>query len=156
MGSIPASNYIQMPLSTSQSLGLVGYLFYMQFRVLPGRIFIFHVDVVSDDGVVVRLSFSSLFKVSCSFSLGWMPSTTHSNADFLLPTYGLLYSLFYNCSYFSVIHSFLRIPLIFLRFFFSFLFLLLLFFFLLFYFLLLMPSLPCLTCRYFGDCYCCF
>ena len=61
-GAIPASNYIALPKVKSQSLGLVGSYLHVQFRAVPSKIFIMHVDVVADDGVVVRVSLSNLFK----------------------------------------------------------------------------------------------
>ena len=61
-GSIPASNYIALPKVKSQSLGLVGSFLHIQFRAVPSKIFIMHFDVVADDGVVVRVSISNLFK----------------------------------------------------------------------------------------------
>ncbi|XP_075422310.1 WD repeat-containing protein 90 isoform X3 [Ascaphus truei] len=61
-GSIPAGNYIQLPKTSSQSLGLTGRYFYLLFRPLPGKHFVVHVDVSAEDGQTIRISFSSLFK----------------------------------------------------------------------------------------------
>ncbi|XP_071478368.1 WD repeat-containing protein 90-like [Diadema antillarum] len=61
-GSIPAGNYIQLPRTSSQSLGLTGRFLYILFRPIPGKYFVTHVDVASQDGLVVRLSFSNLFR----------------------------------------------------------------------------------------------
>ncbi|XP_025111591.1 WD repeat-containing protein 90-like isoform X3 [Pomacea canaliculata] len=61
-GHIPAGNYIQLPRMSSQSLGLTGRYFYLLFRPVPTKYFVVHVDVATQDGLVVRLSFSNLFK----------------------------------------------------------------------------------------------
>uniref|UniRef100_H2ZR22 CFA20 domain-containing protein n=1 Tax=Ciona savignyi TaxID=51511 RepID=H2ZR22_CIOSA len=61
-GSIPAGNYIQLPRTTTQSLGLTGRFLYFMFKPLPSKYFVIHVDTVSEDGLVVRVSFSNLFK----------------------------------------------------------------------------------------------
>lgn len=61
-GSIPAGNYIQLPRTSSQSLGLTGRFLYLLFKPVPGKYFVTHIDVTTQDGLVVRLSFSNLFK----------------------------------------------------------------------------------------------
>lgn len=61
-GSIPASNYIQLPQTSTQSLGLTGRYVYLMFRPVPGKYFVVHMDAVTQDGLVVRISFSNLFK----------------------------------------------------------------------------------------------
>ena len=61
-GSIPAGNFIQLPKSSSQSLGLTGRYLYLVFRPLPSKCFVVHVEVVTLSGLVVRVSFSNLFK----------------------------------------------------------------------------------------------
>ncbi|KAL2078258.1 hypothetical protein ACEWY4_025943 [Coilia grayii] len=61
-GSVPASNYIQVPKSSSQSLGLTGRYFYLLFRPSPGKHFVVHLDVVAEEGQVIRVSFSNMFK----------------------------------------------------------------------------------------------
>ncbi|KAM3917263.1 WD repeat-containing protein 90 [Leptodactylus fuscus] len=61
-GSIPAGNYIQIPKSSCQSLGLTGRHLYVLFRPLPGKHFVVHVDVSAEDGQTIRISFSNLFK----------------------------------------------------------------------------------------------
>lgn len=62
VGSIPASNYIQLPNTSSQSLGLTGRYLYLLFKPVPGKYFVVHIDVATVDGLVVRISFSNLFK----------------------------------------------------------------------------------------------
>lgn len=62
VGSIPAGNYIQLPKTATQSLGLTGHLLYLCFRPVPSKYFVVHIDVVTQDGLVVRVSFSNLFK----------------------------------------------------------------------------------------------
>lgn len=61
-GSIPASNYLQLPRTGSQSLGLCGRYLYLLFRPLPRKYFVVHLDVATEENQVVRVSFSNLFK----------------------------------------------------------------------------------------------
>ncbi|XP_048188254.1 WD repeat-containing protein 90 isoform X2 [Perognathus longimembris pacificus] len=61
-GSVSASNYIQLPRTSSQSLGLTGRYLYVLFRPLPTKHFVIHLDVFTEDGQVIRVSFSNLFK----------------------------------------------------------------------------------------------
>ncbi|XP_053327870.1 WD repeat-containing protein 90 [Spea bombifrons] len=61
-GSIPAGNYIQLPKTSSQSLGLTGRYLYVLFRPLPGKHFVVHADVGAENGQSIRISFSNLFK----------------------------------------------------------------------------------------------
>ncbi|XP_071975857.1 WD repeat-containing protein 90 isoform X2 [Engystomops pustulosus] len=61
-GSVPAGNYIQIPKTSSQSLGLSGRHLYLLLRPLPGKHFVVHVDVGAEDGRTIRISFSNLFK----------------------------------------------------------------------------------------------
>lgn len=62
VGAIPASNYIQLPQTSTQSLGLTGRYVYLMFRPMPSKYFVVHADMVTQDGLVVRVSFSNLFK----------------------------------------------------------------------------------------------
>ena len=61
-GSIPSSNYIQLPKSSSQSLNLTGRYLYVLFRPQPAKYFVVHIEVVTNQGMVIRISFSNLFK----------------------------------------------------------------------------------------------
>ncbi|NXL87218.1 WDR90 protein, partial [Alectura lathami] len=61
-GSIPASNYLQLPRSGTQSLGLRGRYLYLLFRPLPCKHFVVHLDLATEENQVVRVSFSNLFK----------------------------------------------------------------------------------------------
>ncbi|KAM4820254.1 WD repeat-containing protein 90 isoform 3-T3 [Thomomys bottae] len=61
-GSVSASNYLQLPRTSSQSLGLTGRYLYVLFRPLPAKHFAIHLDVSTEDGQVIRVSFSNLFK----------------------------------------------------------------------------------------------
>uniref|UniRef100_A0A8C5QWB5 WD repeat-containing protein 90 n=1 Tax=Leptobrachium leishanense TaxID=445787 RepID=A0A8C5QWB5_9ANUR len=61
-GSIPAGNFIQLPKTSSQSLGLTGRFLYLLFRPLPGKHFVVHVDVGAENGQTIRISFSNIFK----------------------------------------------------------------------------------------------
>ncbi|XP_066539496.1 WD repeat-containing protein 90 [Hoplias malabaricus] len=61
-GSIPASNYILLPKTSSQSLGLTGRYFYLLFRPIPSKHFVVHLDIAAEEGQVIRVSFSNIFK----------------------------------------------------------------------------------------------
>jgi len=61
-GSVPAANYIQLPHTSTQSLGLTGRYFYLLFKPTPAKYFVVHLDVATQDGMVVRMSFSNLFR----------------------------------------------------------------------------------------------
>ncbi|XP_057178391.1 WD repeat-containing protein 90 isoform X1 [Triplophysa rosa] len=61
-GSIPASNYILLPKTSSQSLGLTGRYLYLLFRPSPNKHFIVHIDIGAEEGQVIRVSFSNMFK----------------------------------------------------------------------------------------------
>ncbi|NWI55265.1 WDR90 protein, partial [Calyptomena viridis] len=61
-GSNPASNYLQLPRTGTQSLGLTGRYLYLLFRPLPLKHFLVHLDVTTKENQVVRISFSNLFK----------------------------------------------------------------------------------------------
>ncbi|XP_049624801.1 WD repeat-containing protein 90 [Suncus etruscus] len=61
-GAASASNYLQLPPTGSQSLGLTGRYVYVLFRPLPDKHFVIHLDVATDHAQVIRVSFSNLFK----------------------------------------------------------------------------------------------
>lgn len=90
-GSVSAGNYIQLPQTSTQSLGLTGRYLYVLFRPLPSKHFVIHLDVATEvpssgvgaggwgvrscspacllmvmlclqDSQVIRVSFSSLFR----------------------------------------------------------------------------------------------
>uniref|UniRef100_A0A663LQT0 WD repeat-containing protein 90 n=1 Tax=Athene cunicularia TaxID=194338 RepID=A0A663LQT0_ATHCN len=61
-GSVPASSYLQLPRSGTQSLGLAGRYLYLLFRPMPRKHFVVHLDVTTEENLVVRISFSNLFK----------------------------------------------------------------------------------------------
>ncbi|KAG7227756.1 hypothetical protein INR49_013550, partial [Caranx melampygus] len=61
-GTVPANSYILIPKKSSQSLGLTGRYFYLLFRPTPGKYFVVHLDVAVEEGQVVRISFSNMFK----------------------------------------------------------------------------------------------
>lgn len=71
LGSIPAANYIQIPKTSSQSLSLTGRFVYVTFKPLSSKYFVIHVEVVVSSGMVVRISFSNLFKEFKS-TLTWL------------------------------------------------------------------------------------
>ncbi|NXI51641.1 WDR90 protein, partial [Chloroceryle aenea] len=61
-GALPASSYLQLPRTGTQSLGLVGRYLYLLFRPMPHKHFVVHLDVATEENQVVRISFSTLFK----------------------------------------------------------------------------------------------
>ncbi|XP_059181241.1 WD repeat-containing protein 90 [Centropristis striata] len=61
-GPVPASSYILVPKNSNQSLGLTGRYFYLLFRPTPDKYFVVHLDVCVEEGQVVRISFSNMFK----------------------------------------------------------------------------------------------
>ncbi|KAM6407489.1 WD repeat-containing protein 90 [Rhynochetos jubatus] len=60
--SVPASSYLQLPRTGTQSLGLAGRYLYLLFRPMPRKHFVVHLDVTTEENQVVRISFSNLFK----------------------------------------------------------------------------------------------
>lgn len=77
-GSIPSSNYIQLPHNESNQLGLTGKHFYLLFKPIPGKYFTIHINVVSNEGSAIRLSFSSMYKEFKSTST-WLQFPLISN-----------------------------------------------------------------------------
>ena len=67
-GLMPASNYLQFPKVSSQSMGLVGIYAYFQLRIVPDKFFMVHLDIVVEGGMSVRVSFSNLYKVTLAQS----------------------------------------------------------------------------------------
>uniref|UniRef100_UPI0037E729E7 WD repeat-containing protein 90 n=1 Tax=Semicossyphus pulcher TaxID=241346 RepID=UPI0037E729E7 len=61
-GPVPANSYILIPKNINHSLGLTGRYFYLLFRPTPGKYFVVHLDVSAEEGQVVRISFSNMFK----------------------------------------------------------------------------------------------
>ena len=61
-GSVPASNFILIPKKNTPSISLTGTYFYLQFKPLPTKYFVFHIEVVTRDDLVIRISVSNLFK----------------------------------------------------------------------------------------------
>uniref|UniRef100_A0A3B4ZIF7 WD repeat domain 90 n=1 Tax=Stegastes partitus TaxID=144197 RepID=A0A3B4ZIF7_9TELE len=61
-GPVPANSYILVPKNINQSLGLTGRFFYLLFRPTPGKYFVVHLDVAAEEGQVIRISFSNMFK----------------------------------------------------------------------------------------------
>lgn len=47
-GSVSASNYIQLPRTSTQSLGLTGRYLYVLFRPVPTKHFVIHLDVSTE------------------------------------------------------------------------------------------------------------
>ncbi|XP_058477467.1 WD repeat-containing protein 90 isoform X2 [Solea solea] len=61
-GPVPANSYILVPKNSNQSLGLTGRYFYLLFKPTPGKYFVVHLDVAAEEGQVVRVSFSNMFR----------------------------------------------------------------------------------------------
>ncbi|XP_048465623.1 WD repeat-containing protein 90 [Rhincodon typus] len=61
-GPIPPANYIQLPKTSTQSLGLVGRYLYLLFKPIVSKYFVVHFDAVTEGSQVIRISFSNLFK----------------------------------------------------------------------------------------------
>ncbi|KAI4807351.1 hypothetical protein KUCAC02_027163 [Chaenocephalus aceratus] len=61
-GPVPANSFIKIPKNINQSLGLTGRFFYLLFRPTPGKYFVVHLDVSVEEGQVIRISFSNMFK----------------------------------------------------------------------------------------------
>uniref|UniRef100_G1PFR4 WD repeat-containing protein 90 n=1 Tax=Myotis lucifugus TaxID=59463 RepID=G1PFR4_MYOLU len=61
-GTVSASNYIQLPKTSTQSLGLTGRYLYLLFRPLSTKHFVIHLDLSTEDRQVIRVSLSNLFK----------------------------------------------------------------------------------------------
>ncbi|XP_061823595.1 WD repeat-containing protein 90 isoform X2 [Nerophis lumbriciformis] len=61
-GSVPTIGYILVPKNTSQSMGLTGRYFYLLFNPSQGKSFSIVLDVIAEDGRVVRISISNMFK----------------------------------------------------------------------------------------------
>lgn len=80
-GSVPANNFIMLPKSSTQSLGLTGSFFYLLFRPLPAKYFVIHLEVVTSTSLVVRISFSNLFKEFKSTSTWLQFPYRHGGAE---------------------------------------------------------------------------
>ncbi|XP_061562423.1 WD repeat-containing protein 90 isoform X2 [Phycodurus eques] len=61
-GSVPTDSHIQIPKNSQQSLGLTGRYLYILFKPSPGKSFLVILDVTAEDGRVVRISVSNMFK----------------------------------------------------------------------------------------------
>ncbi|XP_047466070.1 WD repeat-containing protein 90 [Mugil cephalus] len=61
-GPVPANSYILIPKNSNKSLGLTGRFFYLLFRPTPAKYFVVHLDVAAEEGQVIRISFSNMFK----------------------------------------------------------------------------------------------
>ncbi|XP_060141563.1 WD repeat-containing protein 90 isoform X6 [Globicephala melas] len=61
-GPVSSGNYIQLPKTSTQSLGLTGRYLYVLFRPLPAKHFVIHLDLCAEGSQVIRVSFSNFFK----------------------------------------------------------------------------------------------
>mgnify|MGYP001106396111 CR=1 FL=1 len=73
-GTIPTNNRVIFPSSKNQTLFLVGQYVYVQLRVVPSKVFVFHLDFQCQPDVVFRVSFSNLFKELKVFCDDFSPS----------------------------------------------------------------------------------
>uniref|UniRef100_UPI00359003D2 WD repeat-containing protein 90-like n=1 Tax=Myxine glutinosa TaxID=7769 RepID=UPI00359003D2 len=71
LGSTPAANYIQVPGKTTRSLGLTGRYCYVLFKLVPTKAFVIHLDLVTKDDLIIRVSFSNIFK-EFKFTSTWL------------------------------------------------------------------------------------
>ena len=61
-------------------MGLTGRYIYLLFKPIPSKFFVIHLDLVTHDGLIVRLSFSNLFKEFKSTST-WLQFPYICHAD---------------------------------------------------------------------------
>ncbi|CAF3845969.1 unnamed protein product [Rotaria magnacalcarata] len=62
-GLVPANNYIQFPAqSSNQTLALTGHLFYALFRPIFDKFFSIHIDILTHEQHLVRISLSNLYR----------------------------------------------------------------------------------------------
>ncbi|CAF0756991.1 unnamed protein product [Adineta ricciae] len=62
-GLVPANNYIQFPAQLpQQNLALIGRLFYILFRPTYDKFFSIHIDILTHEQHVVRISLSNLYR----------------------------------------------------------------------------------------------
>lgn len=79
LGSVPAGNYIQIPHTSTQSLGLTGRYLYILFKPIPTRYFVVHLDAATEGGLTIRISFSNLFKeFKCTSTWLQFPFVCHA------------------------------------------------------------------------------
>ncbi|CAF3644159.1 unnamed protein product [Adineta steineri] len=62
-GLVPANNYIQFPAQLpNQNLALIGRLFYILFRPIFDKFFSIHIDILTHEQHIVRISLSNLYR----------------------------------------------------------------------------------------------
>jgi len=62
-GLVPANNYIQFPShSSNQNLSLTGRLFYILFRPIYDKYFCIHIDILTHEQHLIRISLSNLYR----------------------------------------------------------------------------------------------
>ncbi|PNH08695.1 WD repeat domain-containing protein [Tetrabaena socialis] len=60
-GIIPAANYLRVPRTKQASLGLTGRILYIQLKATPVKVFVIHIEAVTEDHNVHRLSISNMY-----------------------------------------------------------------------------------------------
>ncbi len=62
-GLVPANNYIQFPSQSSkQNLSLTGRLFYILFRPIFDKYFCIHIDILTHEKSIIRISLSNIYR----------------------------------------------------------------------------------------------
>lgn len=77
-GSVPASNYILIPKTSSQSLGLTGRYLYLLFRPCPNKHFVVHLDVAAEVSALTE-DFQADFSLKVLFTVTKLHSATRNN-----------------------------------------------------------------------------
>ncbi|XP_066924682.1 WD repeat-containing protein 90-like [Clytia hemisphaerica] len=78
IGPIPSANYIQFPKPKGNPLNLIGHYLYVLFKPIDGKYFSIHLDVVTSDSIVIRISLSNIFKEFKSTST-WLQFPVFAN-----------------------------------------------------------------------------
>eukprot|EP00761_Pharyngomonas_kirbyi_P010262 gb/GECH01010281.1/.p1 GENE.gb/GECH01010281.1/~~gb/GECH01010281.1/.p1 ORF type:complete len:1579 (+),score=236.81 gb/GECH01010281.1/:1-4737(+) len=61
-GKLTTNNYVMIPANKWESLGLFGKIAYLQFKPAPSKNYIIHLDVLTSDMLVKRISISNIRK----------------------------------------------------------------------------------------------
>jgi hypothetical protein len=79
-GSIVASNYISLPKPPHHSLQLKGRFIYFLIKPKPSKYFTVHLEAATEEGLVIRVSFSNLYKEFKSTAT-WLRVPFHCKKD---------------------------------------------------------------------------
>uniref|UniRef100_A0A7S2SIF6 CFA20 domain-containing protein n=1 Tax=Mucochytrium quahogii TaxID=96639 RepID=A0A7S2SIF6_9STRA len=61
-GTTATSNYVQIPNKNKGALGLTGPFVYLQVRPIVPKLFTIHIEVLTEDGFVTRLTVSNIYR----------------------------------------------------------------------------------------------